>query len=416
MIGLVDCNNFYASCERVFRPDLIGKPIVVLSNNDGCIIARSDEAKIFKIPMAAPAHKWIDKIEKNNIHVFSSNYPLYGDLSQRVMNILARFTPEVEVYSIDEAFLFLDGVPTPDLVAADLVQKVKRWIGIPISIGVAPTKTLAKAANRIAKKFPELNNSYVIDTEEKRIKALKWMDIRAVWGIGNRNAKKMEYYGIRTAYDFTQKTDSFVRKHFTVMGLRTKRELQGERCLEFEHQPPAKKSIATTRSFAEMQTALPPIEEAICHYTELNGHKLRKKKLCASTIMVFLTTNSYQKLPQYSAGFSATFPTPTNNSTEMIRYAKETVQKIYKSGYQYKKAGVVVAGLIPEDQVQLNIFDEINRPKYQHLYKIIDHLNESYGRQTISIASSKGSRKWKLKQEKLSKRFTTRWDDLLDVE
>ncbi len=416
MIALVDCNNFYASCERVFRPDLIGNPIVVLSNNDGCIIARSNEAKKFNIPMGAPAHKWIDQIEKNKIHVFSSNYALYGDLSQRVMNILGRFSPEVEVYSIDEAFLHLDGISNPKKLAEELVEKVNKWVGIPISIGVAPTKTLAKAAGRIAKKFPELNYSHIIDSEEKRLKALKWLEVHDVWGVGAAYAERMNYYGIKTAYDLTQKSDSFVRKHFSVVGLRTKKELEGIRCIEFEHQPSTKKSIATTRSFAEMQSKLQPIEEAICHYTEINGAKLRRRKLCASTMMIFMNTNRFRKQAQYNTSFSVTFPTPTNNSSEMIQYAKQVVGKIYLEGYEYKKAGVVVAGLIPENQVQLNIYDKIDRPKYQWLYKVIDHLNDSYGRSTVAIASSKGSRKWKLKQEKLSKRFTTRWDDLLDVE
>lgn len=416
MIALVDCNNFYASCERVFRPDLIEKPIVVLSNNDGCIIARSNEAKQFNIPMAAAAHKYLEQIKQNNIHVFSSNYALYGDLSQRVMNVLARYAPEIEIYSIDEAFLFLDGISDSKLLADTLVPKVKKWTGIPISIGIAETKTLAKAANRIAKKFPELNSSHIIDSDEKRMKALKWLQVQDVWGIGHRNAEKMNYYGINTAFDLTQKSDSFVRKHFTVTGLRTKKELEGKACIEFEQQPPTKKSIATTRSFAEMQTKLEPIEEAICHYTELNGQKLRKKKLCASSMMIFMNTNQFQNRPQYNAGLSINFPTPTNNSSEMIRYAIVAAQKIYRDGYQFKKAGVIVSGLVPEDQIQLNIFDNINRPKYHKLYKTIDAINERFGQHTVSIASSKGTRKWKLKQEKRSKRYTTRWDDILEIE
>ena len=416
MIALVDCNNFYASCERLFRPDLEKKPIVVLSNNDGCIISRSAEAKQLGIPMGAAAYQWVDTFEKKQVHVFSSNYALYGDMSQRVMNILSSAVPETEVYSIDEAFLCLDGIDNPQKLALELVQRVKKWVGIPISIGIGTTKTLAKVATQIAKKFPELKQVHLIDSEEKRMKALKWLPVGNVWGVGRRSLTKMNYHGIETAFDLTQKSDSFIRKHFSVVGLRTKKELETERCFEFENQPSAKKSIATTRSFAERQHERSLIEEAVFHYTGLCACKLRKQKLCASTLMVFLATNRFENSAQYNGSFAITFPTPTNNSAEMVKFAKSIMQLIFKDGFYYKRAGVVVSGLIPEDHVQLSIFDQVDRPKYRRLYKVLDHLNESYGQETITLASSKGSRKWKLKQEKRSNHYTTRWDDLLKIE
>ena len=258
MIALVDCNNFYASCERVFRPDLNGKPVVVLSNNDGCIIARSNEAKALGIPMGAPAHKWADTLQKNAVNVFSSNYALYGDMSQRVMNILAGYSPDIEIYSIDESFLDLTGVPH-DLYTycREMITKVQKWTGIPICVGIAPTKTLAKLANRIAKKFPQLNGVHILDTEEKRIKALKWVKVGDIWGIGRQYEKKLQYFGINTGWDLTQKSDSFMKKYFTVVGTRTKRELEGVSCIDFENMPSAKKNIATTRSFGEAANRFP---------------------------------------------------------------------------------------------------------------------------------------------------------------
>jgi len=417
MIALVDCNNFYASCERLFRPDLTEKPVVVLSNNDGCVIARSNEAKALGIPMGAPAHKWVDCIEKNHVHVFSSNYALYGDISQRVMNILARSCPEIEIYSIDEAFLNLEGLDIdPEAFSRDIVDKVKKWVGIPISIGIAPTKTLAKAANRIAKKFPERNNVHVINNEEKRLKALKWLQVGDIWGVGRQYAKKLEYYGIRTAFDVTQQTDSFIRKYFTVVGLRTKKELMGIPCFSFENQPASKKNIATTRSFGEMLSELPDIEEAVSNHAVRCASKLRKQKSCAQNLMVFIHTNGFRPdLPQYRKNAVITLPTPTNSSTEIAKYAVALLRSIYKPGYKYKKAGVIVSGIIPEDQIQLNIFDTVDRGKYRELFRVVDKINELYGRDTIKLASQGIGRKWKLKQEKLSKRYTTRWDDLMEI-
>lgn len=417
MYALTDCNNFYASCERIFRPDLENIPIVVLSNNDGCIIARSNEAKTLGIPMGAPAYKWISALEKNNIQVFSSNYALYGDMSQRVMNILSGFTPDIEIYSIDEAFLDLNGIPyhLKDY-ALNMREKVKKWTGLPISIGIGSTKTLAKLANKISKKFPELDNVHIIDTEEKRIKALKWAKMEDIWGIGRQYSKKLEYFGIRTAWDFTQKPDSFIRKYFTVIGTRTKNELQGIPCFSFENFPPSKKNIATTRSFGTMQTELIKIEEAVSTFASVCAEKLRRQKSCAQMMMAFIHTNGFRKdLPQYSRNAVIKLPVATNFTSELSKYAIKLAETIFKPGYHYHKAGVIVSGLIPENQVQLNIFDKTNRTKLRDLYKIVDMINQTSGRDTIKLASQGKDRKWKLKQEKLSKRYTTRWDEILEI-
>jgi DNA polymerase V len=417
MIALVDCNNFYASCERVFRPELNNKPIIVLSNNDGCIISRSNEAKEIGIPMGAPAHEWVDKLEANRVYVFSSNYALYGDMSQRVMNILAGFTPEIEIYSIDEAFLNLSGI-NEDLknYSQNIREKVKKWVGIPVSVGIAPTKTLAKLANKISKKFPELNNLHVIDSEEKRIKALKWAKVNDLWGIGGQYSKKLELHGIKTAWDITQCTDSFMKKYFTVVGTRLKKELEGISCISFEDIPPAKKNIATTRSFGTMQTELSKIQEAVSTFSVVCAEKLRKQKGCAQTMMVFIHTNGFRNdIKQYSKNIVINLPVATNISSEISNYATKMVAAIYKPGYQFHKAGVILSNIIPENQVQMNLFDNVDRKKQKDLYKVIDLINATMGRDTIRLSSQGTDRKWKLKQEKLSKRYTTRWDDLLEI-
>lgn len=417
MIALVDCNNFYASCERVFRPELEGIPVVVLSNNDGCIIARSNEAKALGIPMGAPAYKWADTLEKYDVQVFSSNYALYGDMSQRVMNILSGFAPDLEIYSIDESFLNLSGF-SGNLTdyGQQMRRRVKKWTGIPISVGIAETKTLAKLANRIAKRFPELNNVYIIDSEAKRIKALKWAKVGDIWGIGRQHAQKLEYYGVKTAWDFTQKTDAFVRKYFTVTGLRTKKELEGTPCLGLEDIHPAKKSIATTRSFGILQTELEKVQEAVSTFATVCAKKLRDQKSCAKTLMVFIHTNGFREdLPQYRRNAVVTLPVASALSSELSKYATLLAEAIFKPGYSYHKAGVIVSGIIPENQVQLNVFDKVDRIKQKNLYKVVDLLNSSYGRDTIRLAAQGRDRKWKLRQEHLSKRYTTRWEDLLEI-
>ncbi len=417
MYGLIDCNNFYASCERVFNPSLLGKPIVVLSNNDGCVIARSNEAKALGIAMGAPIFKMKDLLDKHPIHVFSSNYTLYGDMSHRVMSTIASIVPDIEIYSIDEAFIGLDGYEFHDLKAlgTNIVKTTTRNTGIPVSLGIAPTKTLAKVANKFAKKYPQYNSVAVIDTEEKREKALKLFPIEDVWGIGRRYAQRLQYYSIKTAWDFTQKSKSWVRKEMGVVGERTWSELRGIPCFELEVQS-AKKSICTSRSFGQKLTELAPIAEAVSNFAASCGQKLRKQHSQASNLIVFIHTNPFNKeLPQYYNQILVQMPVPSNDSTELIQFALAALQKIFKSGYQYKKAGVIVGDISPELPRQGSLFDERDRSKYAKAMKVMDSLNDRYGLQKVRVASQGFGRKWKMKNEKLSPCYSTQLREIIQV-
>lgn len=417
MIGIIDCNNFYASCERVFNPALNGKPVVVLSNNDGCVIARSAEAKALGIPMGEPAFKLKELIENNGVAVFSSNYVLYGDMSQRVMTIVGTMVPEMEIYSIDESFLYFNGFQHFDYkeYGTAIVQKVSRCTGIPVSLGVAPTKTLAKVANKFAKKYKAYNGVCVIDNEEKREKALKLTDIGDVWGIGRRYKKKLEYYSVNTAWDFTQKSKSWVKNQMGVVGERTWLELRGTPCIETES-PKSKKSICTSRSFGEKLTTLEQISEAVANFSASCAEKLRKQQSTCNVVMVFIHTNPFvTNQPQYYNQAVITLPVSTNDSTELVRYAKQGLQRIFKEGFLYKKAGVIVADIVPEMPFQANLFDTKDRTKYHKAMEAMDVLNTRFGRQKVKIAAQGFDRKWKLKNERLSPCYTTNFDDILVI-
>ena len=418
MFALVDCNNFYASCQRVFEPHLIGKPVVILSNNDGCVIARSNEAKALGIPMGAPAFEYKKLFEDNNVFVYSSNYALYGDMSSRVMNILSTFSPEIEVYSIDEAFLKFQGFEMFDLdeYGLKIQRTVTKGTGIPVSIGFAPTKALAKVANKIAKKFPEQTQSvYTIDNEEKRIKALKWTKIEDVWGIGRKHAKRLKNIKITNAYQFTQLNDDWVRKEMAVVGLRLKHELQGKPTLNLEA-PKNKKMIATTRSFEKMYTKFEDISERVSTFTASCSEKLRKQESHCNMIMVFVQTNYFRKdQPQYSRNIVIKTDFPTNSTIELNHYAQIGLKQIFREGYHYKKAGVIVMGLTPNNETQLSLFFSSN-PKHQPLMSIIDKMNKSYGKNKIKFATQSIDRQWKMKQEKLSPSYTTRINDIVSIQ
>ncbi len=417
MYGLVDCNNFYASCQRVFEPHLVGKPVVVLSNNDGCVIARSNEAKALGIPMGAPAFEFKKLFEDNKVHVYSSNYALYGDMSSRVMNLLTTFTPDIEIYSIDEAFLKFEGFKYVDLYKYGLQIKrtVTRGTGIPISVGFAPTKALSKVANKIAKKYPERTNGvYVIDTDEKRIKALKWTKIEDVWGIGRKHAKRLKIKNVHNAFQFTQLHDDWVRKEMAVVGLRLKHELEGKPTLDLES-PKSKKMIATTRSFEKMYTSYDELAERISTFTSSCAEKLRRQNSHCNMIMVFVHTNYFRKdLPQYSRNIIIKTDYPTNSTIDLSKYAKIGLRAIYKEGYNYKKAGVIVMGLTPNNETQLSFFDTSN-PKHQPLMSTIDKLNLSYGVNKVKFGNQSLGRQWKMKQEKLSPRYTTSIKEVINI-
>lgn len=409
LFALVDCNNFYASCERVFNPSLNGKPVAVLSNNDGCVIARSNEAKALGIPMGAPAFKYQSVFEKQNIKVFSSNYALYGDMSQRVMNTLSQFTPDVEVYSIDEAFLKFSGFDYYKL--DDYVRQIKSTVdrntGIPVSIGVAPTKALSKIANKIAKKFADRTGGvYVMQTEEQRLKALKWLDIDNVWGIGKQHASRLKAKKVFKAYDFTQLNDDWVRKQMSVVGLRLKKELEGEPTLDLEDVT-NKKAIATTRSFDKQYSDYDVIRERISSFAISCGEKLRRQKRQCRLIHVFLRTNKFRHdLAQYHRSTVVKIDYPTDSSIDLVKYAVKALDRLYKPEYQYKKAGVIVMELQPENTEQLNFFTTKN-PRHAQLMQHIDYLNKSIGPHKVKLGSQDLGRIWKMRQERLSQRYST---------
>jgi len=417
MFALIDCNNFYASCERVFRPDLVGKPIVVLSNNDGAVIARSNEAKTLGVPMGAIAFEYESFFKKHNIYVFSANFALYGDMSWRVMNLLREYSPDIEIYSIDEAFLKLKGFEYVDLLSygLDMQRRITKWTGIPISVGIAPTKALSKVANRIAKKFPERTlGAYVMDTEEKRFKALKWLQIEDVWGIGRQHATRLKSYGVKTAFDFTQLNDSWIKKNMSVVELRLKQDLSGIPMFDLEKIKP-RKNIATTRSFERNLVDYQELKERIVTFAVSCAEKLRRQNSYCNSLMVFVRTNAHRlELKQYNNSTIVKFPYATNSSIEIVKFAIEGLQRIFRQGYQYKKAGVVIMNFSAADEIQLNLFENSN-PKHVDLMKTIDQINTCYGQQKIKLASQDQRRVWKMKQEKLSPRYTTRLSDVIVV-
>ena len=418
MFALIDCNNFYVSCERVFNPKLNNKPVVVLSNNDGCAISRSNEAKALGIPMGAPAFKYEKVFRKNNVEVFSSNFPLYGDMSSRVMSILSKFTPNIEIYSIDEAFLKFDGFENYDLetYCQEIKDIVLKWTGIPISIGIAPTKALAKVSNRIAKKFPnQTKGVHLINSVEKRVKALNWLNIDDVWGIGFRHAKRLKNIKINSAYDFINLEDVWVRKNMSVVGLRLKKELEGKSVLELEEVRSPKKAIATTRSFEGTITDYEKIKERISTFAICCAEKLRGQNSNCNSVYVFLRSNKFQKNKiQYRNGILMTIPFSTNSNMIISKYAIEGLKKIFKQGINYKKAGTIVMGLDSSNNHQLNLFENED-PKHKYLMKTIDFIQKKEGQSKIKLASQDLKKRWKMKQEKLSPNYTCKVDEIINV-
>lgn len=416
MFALVDCNNFYASCERVFRPDLRNIPIVVLSNNDGCVIARSNESKQLGIKMGVPAYQIKDEVRKHGIRVFSSNYTLYGDMSNRVMTILSSFTPNIEIYSIDEAFLDLSGFNDLENYGSHIVKTTTQWTGIPVSMGIAPTKTLAKVANKFAKRYKGYKGVCVIDSEEKRIKALQKTDIGDVWGIGRRSEKKLKLQGINTAYDFTQLPRSWVRKYMTVTGERTWLELNGESCISLEEVQPDKKQICTSRSFGKTVSDLEDLKEAVAYYASICSEKLRAQKSCAVSLLVFIHTNNFREdLPQYFNSCTISFPVPSSSTLEITKYALTALENIYREGYHFKKAGVIITEIVPDSGIQTDLFDTIDREKHNRLMKVVDNLNSGFSRNVLNLAIQGTNKKWNLKRELLSPCYTTKLSDVIHI-
>ncbi|WP_266202353.1 Y-family DNA polymerase [Pontibacter kalidii] len=418
LYALVDCNNFYASCERVFNPTLNGRPVVVLSNNDGCVIARSTEAKELGIPMGQPFFQIRNLVESGQVHAFSSNYALYGDMSERVMQTLAQFTPNVEVYSIDECFLDLGDFYSINLqaYAREIKRTVWRWTGIPVSLGVAPTKSLAKVANKLAKKSEKANGVLVLTDPHHIRKALQATKVEDVWGIGGRYARFLRKRNVLTAYDFTNLSESWVRQHMTVVGVRLLKELRGEPCLELEEAPPPKKGICTSRSFGKRVNSLDEMQEATATYAARCARKLRQQKSCAQLVTVFVTTNTFSEHDrQYYNSKTVCMPVATNSDMELIHYAGIALKAIYRDGYFYKKCGVIVTGIIPENQVQLALLDTVDRQKHAKLMEVVDGLTDRFGRSKVRVATQGTDNTWKLKSEYKSPCYTTKIGELQQV-
>lgn len=419
MIALVDGNNFFVSCERVFNPSLQNKPTLVLSNNDGCVVARSAEVKKLGIKMGTPFFKIKNEIEKYNIEVFSSNLALYGDMSDRMMSVFASFAKDVEIYSVDECFLELTGLEKYYNLrdyGEKIIKTTKQHVGIPTSIGIAETKTLAKVASKFAKKYAKYEGVCVIDGESKRVKALKLFPAKDIWGIGEQYNKLLEKNGIETAYDFTQKSMNWVRRNMHVMGERIWKELHGIPCYGLEINPNRKKSICTSRSFGITVNDIDALNEAVANFAASCARKLRKEDSCASMVTLFILTNRYRNdLPQHFESKTISIPVPTNASGEIITAARSALKQIYIKGYEYKKAGIVVSQIVPANQVQLSLWTETDRIKLQRIYRTVDRINMKNGMNTLKMAAQGFGKKWHLKNEHISKQYTTNWDHLIEV-
>jgi len=419
IFALVDCNNFYVSCERVFNPKLNNVPVVVLSNNDGCVVARSEEAKALGITMGIPYFKVKGIIESNNIRVLSSNYVLYGDMSERVMNLLAKFTPNIELYSIDEAFLDMKDISVNDYTAygKEIRKTIFKNTGIPVSVGIARTKTLSKIANEYVKHNPRLNGVFDIVDFPKMDKLLAHVPIHEVWGIGGAFGRMLMNRKILSAKDFRDASEFFIKDKMGIIGLRTKYELQGLSAVSLDEVLEPKKAIMSSRSFGRYVNKQCELEEAISQYTIRAAEKLRKQQGCCNSINVFVMTNHYKLTDkQHAENKTITLPEPANYTPELIKYAVYLLRKIYKPGYNYIKAGVLLGNIVPETPVQLNAF-LVNRDhdKRNRIMKAMDSINKTFGRDSLKVASSGIAQDWAMKRQHISQRYTTNWNELLTV-
>ena len=419
MYALVDCNNFFVSCERVFQPQLEGRAVVVLSNNDGCVVARSNESKAMGIKMGTPFFKVKHFVESGALEVRSSNYALYGDLSARVMSILAETVPHIEIYSIDEAFLHLDGISREAVpgLCRDLVARIRRWVGIPVSIGVAPTKTLAKIASHFAKNYPGYKGVCMMDSDAKRLKALELTPIEDVWGVGRRLAPRMHASGIRTALDYVTRPESWVRSNFNIPGVRTWEELQGRSCVE-EDREERRKSICTSRSFADMISDEDELCLRVSDFAASCAHKLREEGSAACEVTTFLYTNRFREdMRQYFPSATVRRAVAANSTHEIVGAALRAFRTIYRSEYMYKKAGVIVNAIVPADAVQSSLFDndEELRDRQERLSKVMDAVNAG-GNSLLRLASQRsGHYADGIRSEYRSRLYSTSLDDIIEI-
>ncbi len=415
MFALADCNNFFASCERVFRPDLQGRPIIVLSSNDGCAVARSNEAKALGIKMGAPLFQIKDIVKRHNVALFSGNMALYGDMSQRVRWVLEEYAPSVEAYSIDECFLDLRGMTGIDFdaYAKEISAQCWRQTSIPVSVGIAPTKTLAKIASKLCKQYPKLRGGCYMHRPEDIEKVLRKFPIEDVWGIGRRSTPKLKAIGVCTAYDFTQLSRPTVQSMLGITGLRTWNELRGVACIEFEDGFEAKQSICVSRSFSSEIYDVAELQEQIANFASTVAEKLRGQRSATAEMVVFAYTNRFKESqPQTYSNSLITFATPTADHRTIVAEAAHATQKLFKSGYGYKKAGVVATKIMPEGQIMRSLFDDTAAlEREQKITSALDSINATFGAGTIKLAVQ-GSGKIKSASESQSPHYTTRWSDI----
>ena len=416
MFALVDCNNFFVSCERVFQPEWNLRPVVILSNNDGCIIARSNEAKALGIPMGAPYFQYKNLIKNNNVIVRSSNYALYSDMSRRVMQVLKAFTIDFQAYSIDEAFL---QISEKNLYSQGkfIRENVFKWTGIPVSVGIAPTKTLAKIANFKAKNNPKNQGIYIFDSQEKIASVLETFPVNDIWGIGKQLSLKLYRLGIRTAKQLTEVSDEQIKKHLTVFGLRTAWELRGISCLPLERESSPKKSITYSRAFGKPVDSLETLQEAVSFYTAQAGQKLRGQGSLTTSIAVFLEPHPFNRTPPKNFYVRTTLHQPTDYTPDLIHYARIAVNRIFQQNQAYRKAGVLLEGLIEKDFSRQDLFFSTpqSEKKQQQAMKAVDLLNKKFGCNTVRYAAEGTSKDWKMKQHCISPCYTTLWSDILTI-
>ncbi|MDJ1494767.1 Y-family DNA polymerase [Cytophagaceae bacterium DM2B3-1] len=419
MFGLIDANNFYVSCERVFNPALDKRPVVVLSNNDGCIVSRSNEARQLGIKMGAPYFEAKPLLDQHQVAVFSSNYALYGDMSQRLMNLLSTFSDEVEIYSVDECFVGLEGFERWNLLdyGRQIRETVLLHLGLPTCVGIAPTKTLAKVANLLAKRHSQKDAStqgvLLLDTEQKWKEALAQLRVEDIWGVGRQYAKKLHSYHITNAADLARVRPAWAKKHLGGMiGERLIAELNGVSCLEMELTPATKKSIVVSRSFGRVVTTESELSEAVSVYASKASEKLRIEKTIASVVTVFIQSSRFKETPFY-ASISITLPAASSDSRVLVHYALEGLKRIYKEGIEYKKAGILLDGICPAHNQQTNLFDE--RPSNPALMAVVDKINARWGAGTVFLASNGTAQSWQMLSTMRSNRFTTKWKEIPEV-
>jgi DNA polymerase V len=416
MIAHVDVNNFYVSCERVFAPEYRLRPAVVLSNNDGCVIARSNEAKALGITMGAPYFKIDYLIEKENLKIFSSNYSLYGDMSSRVMEALEMFSPRTEVYSIDEAFLELEFDGDYDSLTAEgykIRESIRKWIGLPVSIGIAPNKTLAKIANRLAKK----DGLGVFEMADEGIQneVLDQLPVSEIWGVGRESTAKLKKLGITTALHLKWFDRRHARKLLTVTGARTVEELRGKACLPIELCPPDKKSITCSRSFGGTVGRVDVLQEALDFYLNRAGENLRRRSLVANAVTVFTSTNRFAKTPQYRNSVTLSLASPTNSTRELRDWTRRALQEIFRDGYLYKNVGVILQGLHTESKETIRLYNEDNYLRDKRLMAAMDRINKKLGRDTVRLGVERDRGQWEMRREFMSPRYTTQFDEVLKI-